>query len=217
MKIYSIFESINGEITRSHQGSICTFIRLAGCNLKCSFCDSEYAQGKNTGKEMSITKIINDVVFYGNKNVTITGGEPLRKAIELKELVVRLSELNHQVSIETNGSYKIPSDWPVYCWVADWKGPSSGMRDKMRINNFSALDHTDFIKFVIKNYADFNDAMATVMHLTDAKNFTPRFAFSPMFGEGPQGELTKWMLKEPILKERGAIFNLQIHKIIDVQ
>jgi len=219
MRVHSIFQSINGECTRFHQGSICTFIRLAGCNLRCGYCDTTHAQEDDSGKEMNLDRIVLQVRELQNVNVTITGGEPLYQKAELKELVQELHYRENLISIETNGSYRIPSGlgWPVDCWVVDWKGPSSGMRNKMSVANFKDLCGRDFVKFVIKDYGDFNDAMHAVIRILKQSINHPNFAFSPMWNQIDHAVLAKWMLGEPRLKECGAIFNLQIHKIIAVE
>ena len=91
MRIHSIFKSINGEVNKYHQGSICIFIRLAGCSLRCKYCDTVQAQSPDSGKEMNIDEIINEVVKFKNcYRITITGGEPLLQEAELEELVDRL-------------------------------------------------------------------------------------------------------------------------------
>ena len=215
MKIHSVFESINGEVSLSHQGSLCTFIRFAGCNLSCEYCDTVYAQKKESGKEMSASEIVNLCLEIGNKNITITGGEPLIQFSNLYALITSLSKF--YISVETNGSFKIPMEWPV-SWVADWKGPSSGMRNKMKLGNLSNLSSQDFIKFVIADFNDFGDAMMVVTKIVNdkKKRSAPRFAFSPSYAKIDPAELVHWMSENTILKNIGAIFSLQIHKVIQV-
>ena len=227
MRIFEIFESINGEVTKNHQGSLCTFIRMAGCNFYepvgkkpgCSYCDTKRSWRLTDGKEMKIKEIMIEVGNFDNQNITITGGEPLLQERELKKLVKALDD--YQISIETNGSYKIPEWADVVCWVADWKGPSSGMRDRMDIKNFSNLTGMDFIKFVIVNEKDFLDAIEVVEIISESSicNSIPTFAFSPcmgMTGAIDPKTLIKLMAGSSILKKTGAILNYQIHKLIDV-
>jgi len=212
MIINSIFSSINGEVTASHQGSLCTFIRLAGCNLRCRLCDTIYAQDKNAGKEMQIREILGEVEKLNNINITITGGEPLTQKEELKNLCEVLYSQEFAIAIETNGAIEIP-DWPyVDCWVADWKTPSSGMRSQMEIANFRNLDCLDFIKFVIETKNDFEDALQVIK---DLKEIEAGFAFSPSWGALSPEILIQWM-KEADLGKVGAIMSWQIHKAIDV-
>lgn len=217
MKIHSVFESINGEVSLSHQGSLCTFIRFAGCNLSCEYCDTVYAQKKESGKEMSVTEIVHLCSMIGNKNITITGGEPLIQVSHLFKLVLDLHKFDYCISIETNGSCKIPRGWPGVSWVVDWKGPSSGMRKRMKLENFYDLYDDDFIKFVIADYNDFSDAMMVITEIVKDKGIhRPQFAFSPSYAKIDPAELVCWMSGEKLLKSIGAIFSLQIHKVIKV-
>jgi len=221
LRVSEIFPSINGEVTSSYQGSLCTFIRLSGCLLKCSFCDTLRAQDLESGQEMTFKEILLKIKELGNSNITITGGEPLLQQRNLNKLITAIYDQNshHYISIETNGSIPIPEEWPV-CWVADWKGPSSGERDKMSIKNFKYLLGIDFIKFVIVNREDFDDAMMIVKSIFNKNSYSPKFAFSACMGvknAATPKQIIEWMQQEPKLKEEGAIFNLQIHKIIDIQ
>jgi len=144
MRIHSIFKSINGEVNKYHQGSICIFIRLAGCSLRCKYCDTVQAQSPDSGKEMNIDEIINEVVKFKNcYRVTITGGEPLLQEAELEELVNRLS-MEYDISIETNGAHQIKKVWPV-SWVVDYKCSSSGMKKKMLLKNYQLVGTHDII------------------------------------------------------------------------
>lgn len=212
MKVFDIFESINGEVTGAYQGSICTFIRLAGCNLHCSYCDTEYALEEGCGKEMSIAEIYDAVEKLGNENVTITGGEPLCQARELYKLVGILYE-NHTVAVETNGSFLPDTDAPmVSSWVIDYKLPSSGMEKFMDIKNFACLNDKDFVKFVISNREDFDRAVEVMKEIKKLDGF-PTFAFSPCWGEIHVKQLLLW-LKESNIKN--VVINVQIHKIFDL-
>ena len=87
LNVYSVFNSINGEICASGQGSWCTFIRLAGCNIRCKWCDTEYAQSRDSGEEMSLHEVISLVESYKCRNVTITGGEPLMQYTQVEKLI----------------------------------------------------------------------------------------------------------------------------------
>ena len=217
MKIFSIFQSINGEVNREHQGSITTFIRFAGCNLRCNWCDTARAQDPCNGKRMKFADVLNEV---HTKNVTITGGEPLLQEPEVHALSLTLAHKKHLVSIETNGSLKIPYGWPV-SWVVDWKTPSSGMKHCMKLENFIPLTKRDFVKFVIADDKDFCAAIETirVLKLDGCK---AKFAMSPLGGgtkaPGIDGEyLYHWMLKEPICLENSVILSLQIHRVLGLR
>ncbi|MHA2068578.1 MAG: 7-carboxy-7-deazaguanine synthase QueE, partial [Candidatus Thorarchaeota archaeon] len=143
IKIYSIFRSIDGEVNRWCQGSMCTFIRFAGCNLNCNWCDTEYARDPRTGCNMGIHEIVQEAQRLKSKRITITGGEPYEQIDELEELVGTLYRNEFNISIETNGSH--PPMWsgrnPSH--VVDYKLPSSGMTDHMDYKNFSGLTKHD--------------------------------------------------------------------------
>lgn len=223
LQINEIFSSINGEISPSHQGSMCTFIRLQGCPLRCLYCDTKKAQNPSAGTPISIYKIMKEVEKQKNVNVTITGGEPLLQKKILEKLVLKLIE-KHRVSIETNGSFPIPKDWP-WCdinvsWVVDYKLPYSGESAKMKEDHFYGLNKTDMIKFVVSCYGDFVFAvrMTEKIHkdYSERTRICPVFAFSPCLGKIDPMKLYEYMNKSDFLKNIGAVYSLQLHKIIGV-
>ena len=134
--VCELFSSIQGE--SSYAGLPCFFIRLAGCNLKCSYCDTAYAQNREGGKDYSIDELVKEAEKSGMTLVEITGGEPL-----LQKSVIPLCEtlLNagFTVLIETNGSCSIAELPDAVIKIIDCKSPSSGEADKMDFNNFSTL------------------------------------------------------------------------------
>jgi 7-carboxy-7-deazaguanine synthase len=225
MYINSIYAGINGEVSLLGQGSLCTFIRLQGCNLSCKYCDTKKSQKLDKLKAEfyspeQIYLYINDNIFP--KNFTITGGEPLTQKTELLSLVRMLKRYVGSVivSVETNGSLMVnPSEY-VDSWVVDWKAPSSGMRDNMKLDNFAFLGKNDFIKFTIKDKYDFDDAVG-VISKTFRGEHSPKYAFSPQVSKHPDEDIPKkvlidWMLRSRICVDVKAILNLQIHKIIGV-
>lgn len=211
MKIYSIFKSMNGEICSSHQGSICTFIRLAGCNLKCSWCDTTYANKDKWVPDWKPKDIVQSAGFYDCKRVTITGGEPLMQRRSLSALVDRLAREAYHITIETNGSYPIPHWDIVDCWVADWKLPSSGMSNYMKLSNFKNLCGGDFVKFVINDNNDFMTALKVMTRMSDKKSELS-FAFSPTPNVSAN-KLLEWMLQYNV----NEILSLQLHKILKLK
>lgn len=215
MKINQIFSSINGEVANCHQGSLCTFIRLQGCNLNCKYCDTLYAQNPNGGIEMIVNEVAKKAASFKNTNITITGGEPLLQYKEVVDLSKLLYNAGFNISIETNGTFEM-YPFPEVNWVADWKGPSSGMRKEMNITNYRHLRKTDIIKFVIENRIDFEDAMEVVKGLEKIE-IDCKIAFSPSFGNISPQILIEWMKKEKLLAERGAIFSYQIHKLLKLK
>lgn len=214
MKIHSIFTSINGEVCRPHQGSLTTFVRLYGCNCRCRFCDSKFSY-EGSFVEMRVRDIVREVKKLGCKNVTVTGGEPLiQKGTE--NLLSDLLDAGFNVSVETNGSIFIPILSQRVHWIADYKLPSSGCESQMNLKNYRNLKAGDFVKFVISDRTDFDRAIEVIHELDNFLIGNFQYAFSPAFGEGPQAQLVEWMLKEKYLKTKGAIFSLQIHKLINV-
>lgn len=212
MLVHSMFSSINGECSIQHQGSLCLFIRLARCNLRCSWCDTRRAQEK-VGKEMSVKSIMRRIKTHGYRNIVITGGEPLLQLTDLYFLTDTLQAQGYNISVETNGSLPIPLIEGV-SWVADWKCKSSGMSSKMNVRNYRELTSKDFVKFVIADKDDFTEALSVVKKLTVQLNCPSRFAFSPINKPQLAEKLITWMKGEKLLRSSGAIFSLQIHKLV---
>jgi 7-carboxy-7-deazaguanine synthase len=208
MKIYSIYNSINGEVSPNIQGSMTTFIRTAGCNLRCKWCDTKYAQKKTSGKEMSMQAIVDEIGKFGCANVTITGGEPLLQERNLEKLTDRLYG-NYFVCIETNGSIYIPPWGNIMGWVADWKLPSSGMSNEMKIKNFENLVESDFIKFVIADLTDFDTYLSVKKELQ--KTCSAKIALSPAKDFLKPSTLVDWI---KVSGQLDVIVSLQLHKII---
>ncbi|MDA8324712.1 MAG: radical SAM protein [Nitrospiraceae bacterium] len=203
MKICEIFTSIQGEST--YVGRLSTFIRLAGCNLRCSYCDTRYAY--TGGVELSEAEIMNEVSVVGVNLVTITGGEPLLQE-GVFHLAERLLNEGHQVLIETNGSLSIKEMDPRAVVVLDVKTPGSGMWEDMDISNIDFLKPADEVKFVITGRMDYEWSKDFVSdyRLRDRC----KVLFSPAFGLLEPAGLANWMLQDRL----DVIFNLQAHKYI---
>lgn len=147
MRIAEIYDSIDGE--GIFAGKLATFVRVCGCNLRCVYCDTAYAQDADRlSRSMSVDDIVHSVEAMGYKHVTITGGEPLIHA-EIFDLVETLSERGYTVNIETNGSIDI-SDFlmPNVVVTMDYKLDCSGERRKMNEKNLRLLRPADVLKFV---------------------------------------------------------------------
>ena len=211
MRIYSIFKSIDGEINHFHQGRVTIFIRFAGCNLNCHWCDTKYALNKNSGKEMNVNQIMEEVRKLGGKNVTITGGEPLMQHDGFLDLTKGLWKKDYKVSVETNGSY-FPNGINVGSWVVDYKLKSSGApRDKMMEPlGWARLRECDFVKFVIATIEDFNEANEFILTLKEI-GCRAKFAFSPAWGILDPKILISWL---DSAKMNDVIINLQLHKYL---
>lgn len=212
MKIFSVFPSIDGEVNHFHQGRLTTFIRFAGCNLHCAYCDTEHAQDRHSGIEMTTGMIIGRVAELGIKKVTITGGEPLMQKEGFCELVEALNWKGYDVSVETNGSYKLIGLW-FNCWVVDWKLPSSGMEHHMHPSAYKDLRPKDFVKFVISDEGDFERALEVRGDLRE-RGCRAQFAFSPVYGVLDVNLLITWLIGKGVVD---AVVNIQLHKVLGIR
>lgn len=210
-KVVEIFESINGEGRKA--GQLALFVRFQRCNLRCSYCDTMWANGEDTPHvEMTADEIYERVVNSGIKNITLTGGEPLlQKNIEI--LLKKLSENRDlNVEIETNGSvdlekFSILNNPPSF--TMDYKLPSSNMEKLMNLENFKYLTKKDTIKFVVGTIEDLEKAREIIekYSLIDICSVY----FSPVFGVIELVEIVEFMKKYRL---NGVNLQLQIHKII---
>jgi len=215
ISIYNIFPSINGEVCNTGQGSLATFIRFAGCNLRCSWCDTEYALSDKSGTWMTVEQIITEVNKFGLRNITITGGEPLVQEEGFQLLIQELWRRRYNISVETNGSIPLPWVEGVVNWVYDIKPMSAGVgsiHPHPKSDEFKRFKEDDFIKFVISNREDYDDAVKFYKALV-AANCRARYAFSPNTDQLDTNQLVTWM-KESKLSD--VVVNLQLHKIINL-
>ncbi len=203
MQISEIFTSIQGE--SSYAGMPCTFIRMSGCNLRCSYCDTTYAFEK--GMELTEEEIINEVALIGVHLVEVTGGEPLLQAGTL-HLIERLIGEGYHVLVETNGTLSIKDIDRRTIVILDVKTPGSGMRDEMDWSNFDYIKPNDEIKFVITNRADY-DWSKDIAYKYKLRTRCP-VLFSPAFGVLAPEALAKWILEDRL----DVRLNLQMHKYI---
>lgn len=204
-----IFASIQGE--SSYMGLPTVFIRLFGCNVGCSYCDT--VQKKRT--KMSLKNIINEVRGYkGITYVCITGGEPLLQE-DCMPLVYELQCLNYQVSIETSGCVPIEKVYyrHTYKFVMDVKCPSSGVSDKNLYENLLSLQYDDEVKFVIADRKDYEFMLKILKRYPTSADVL----VSPMFGEDMKPligrELVEWIIEDS-LKVR---MQIQMHKVLGVK
>lgn len=203
LKINEIFYSIQGE--SSMMGIPCVFIRLTYCNLRCSYCDTEYAF--YDGKDMAIEDIITEVKKYDCNLVEITGGEPLVQE-NVNDLMKQLCDKGYEVMIETGGSITIKDIDKRVKIIMDLKTPSSKMMNKNLYENIDFLKKGDEVKFVIGNSEDYNWSKEII----NKYNLTEKAVvlMSPVFNELQNIELAKWILDDK-LKVR---FQIQLHKYI---
>jgi 7-carboxy-7-deazaguanine synthase len=203
LEIKEIFKSIQGEST--YVGLPCVFIRLAGCNLRCSFCDTPDAW--ENGREMEIGDVLNQVGDLCAHLVEITGGEPLLQR-ETPELARLLCEEGHTVLVETNGSMDISVLDKRVVRIMDLKCPSSGESEKMLLGNVGHLTALDQVKFVIGSRGDYDWAKDKILNL--GLEGKCEILLSPAFGRIEPGQIVAWMLQDN-LKAR---FQLQAHKYV---
>lgn len=208
MIVNEIFSSIDGEGIRT--GELATFIRLAGCNLRCRYCDTEYALDNNSGSEMNITEILNEVKRYKNRNITLTGGEPLAHK-ETNKLIEELIKNNYFVNIETNGSIDIEPYIGKCLITMDYKCKSSLMEKTMLLSNLEKLSETDVLKFVI-NSEDF-DCIEKILRDFNIKSY---IYISPIFNEINLPDIVEFMKKcnEKGIDMSKVRMQVQLHKII---
>lgn len=217
-KVNEIFRSIDGEGKRAGQPA--QFIRLMGCNLQCSYCDTRYAWDPTFEEikyEVLSTDQILDRLNPNIKNITLTGGEPLI-APHAGELLDALVNSGYHVNIETNGAADItPFRHTIHgnsFFTLDYKLPSSGMEKKMTMTNFDRLLPTDVVKFVVGSEADIPTLLRMAQHI--ATNYPPHKApqiyLGTVWNQFDAARLVDFMLNNPSLSD--ARLQLQIHKFI---
>lgn len=206
MRIIEIFKSIQGE--GRNQGLPCVFIRLAGCNLNCLWCDTPHARDMEAGEEMSLVEAISVTSMLGGKYVCITGGEPMMQAESVIELAKALHEKGFCIDIETNGSIDFRGVQKYASICMDVKCPSSGEAGASDISLIPDLTEKDAIKFVV---GDENDCRYAESVLDRTNPECPVF-FSPVEGSNISN-IASYMLE----KNLRVRLQLQLHKIIGVR
>lgn len=223
MKVHSIFQSINGEVCGSHQGSVCTFVRFQGCNCRCAFCDTPDTQAIGYGTDMNQRDILEMIqnLPIPTRNVTITGGEPLlQKGVE--NLICELLDRNFDVTVETNGTMKIIPQLQKgdnLTIVMDYKpidSYGSGITFKQYQMMFqkaaSQLSNRDWLKYPIRHKKDFLYALSTKKFLESTTQCSARSAFSAIKPLSPR-KLLSWLIEEEV---GDFVLNVQLHKVIKV-
>ena len=207
LTINEIFYSIQGE--SSFAGQPCVFVRLTGCDLRCTYCDTEYAFYE--GKRRSLDDIMAEVATYPCKLVEVTGGEPLLQK-RVHTLMSRLCDAGYTVLIETSGAHDIaPVDTRVHR-IMDLKCPSSGECERNRMANLPLLGVRDEVKFVIGTEEDYAWAKAQVLAAVPGwADRVNAILFSPVFGKMTPLELATRVMADALPRVR---MQLQIHKLI---
>jgi 7-carboxy-7-deazaguanine synthase len=203
VKVNEIFYSIQGESSR--MGVPCVFVRLTYCNLRCTYCDTEYAFYE--GREMELNDIISEVEKYQCKIVEITGGEPLVQE-NVHTLMKQLCDKGYQVMIETGGSLPIEKIDKRVNIIMDLKTPSSEMVHKNLYENINHLKPGDEVKFVIGNKADYDWSKEIMIKYRLADKVT--VLMSPVFDELNNIDLATWILDDRL----NVRLQVQLHKYI---
>lgn len=219
MQITEIYKSLQGEST--HAGLPCVFVRLTGCNLRCSWCDSEYTF--HGGQRMTSEKILAEVKRLSPNGglVEITGGEPMLQEHDLVPLMQRLLEEGYRVLLETSGERPLERVPAQVIKIVDVKAPNSGAGNTFRRENLAALQPHDEVKFVLSDRSDYEFAREFVRQHNLAERVNA-VLFSPAFRKDARGardsshclldpeELVQWMLADDVAARLG----LQLHKFI---
>lgn len=208
MIVNEIFYSIDGEGYRT--GELAVFIRLTGCNLNCSYCDTRYAIKSNSGTKMTIDEILEEVKKYDCKNITLTGGEPLLHS-NINELIYKLIENNYKVNIETNGALDITNYLNKCLITMDYKLPSSGMEKYMILDNLEKLTENDVLKFVAEE-TDF-EKIEEILKKYKIKSY---IYISPIFGRIEPKRIVDFMkhLNKIGINTEKIRVQVQLHKVI---
>lgn len=210
-RVVEKFVSINGEGTKA--GQLATFIRFAGCNLSCSYCDTQWANRQDVPyTEMTEFEIYDYIKSTGVRNVTLTGGEPLLDENIDKLLRILSSDKGITTEIETNGSVDIEpfreiSDNIIF--TVDYKLPGSNMENQMNTENYSKLANKDTVKFVVSDMRDLERAGAVIKEykLTDVCNVY----ISPVFSKIAPADIVDFMIKK---RMNDVKLQLQLHKFV---
>lgn len=203
LKVNEIYFSVQGE--SSFAGLPCVFVRLTGCNLRCVWCDTEYAFYE--GEWKSLDQIVAEAAQFGCKLVELTGGEPLLQK-ESFALVDKLVEAGFKVLIETSGSISLEKLNPEAIKIMDIKCPGSQMAHKNYWENIDYLTPKDEVKFVLADRADYDWAVDVMRKYQLDKKAT--LLFSTVFGAIEPVKVVDWILQDKL----PVRFQLQMHKFI---
>lgn len=203
LRVNEIFLSLQGETSRV--GLPTVFVRLTGCPLRCSYCDTEYAF--YNGKNILIASVLNTVSGYGVQNVTVTGGEPLaqKKCLLLLKL---LCDIGYSVSLETSGAQDLSKVDIRVIKVMDIKTPGSGEDQKNNWTNLDYLSSQDELKFVLCDEEDYQWAVKTIRNYHLDK-ICP-ILFSPVYNKLDPALLAAWVLRDRL----GVRMQIQLHKLL---
>ena len=203
LKINEIFKSIQGE--SSHTGLPCIFVRLTGCNLRCTYCDTEYAFYE--GKEMTVSEVVKAVEGLGISLVEITGGEPLLQK-DVYSLMQTLLDKKFTVMLETGGSLTLDEVPETVIKIMDLKCPASGEESRNNYDNLNGLTLQDEVKFVILDRKDYDWCKKILNQYSIHKK--AQVLFSPVYEKLDLQDLAKWVLEDNL----PVRLQTQLHKVI---
>jgi 7-carboxy-7-deazaguanine synthase len=203
MQITEIFHSIQGEST--YAGRPCVFVRLTGCPLRCTWCDTQYAF--YGGQELADEDILSKIQSFDCPLVEVTGGEPLAQP-GCFPFISKLCDAGYMVLIETSGAIDIAAADPRAHVIMDIKCPGSGMTDRMHWPNVQKLSSKDEVKFVLASRADYDWARDVIARYDLASRCT--VLFSPVFGALDLRHLAEWVLMDRL----PVRVQTQLHKLI---
>ena len=203
LRITEIFASLQGESTRV--GLPTVFVRLTGCPLRCSWCDTAYAF--SGGETRTLDDILAEVAGHGLRHVCVTGGEPLAQKGCLA-LLAALCDAGHDVSLETSGALDIAGVDPRVSRIVDLKAPGSGELARNRWENLALLNARDELKFVLADATDYDWARRQIAEHGLAERCT--VLLSPVAGALDPADLAGWIVRDRL----PVRFQLQLHKIL---
>lgn len=203
LRINEIFFSLQGETSKV--GLPTAFIRLTGCPLRCSYCDTEYAF--HSGEKLSIAQIMQSVAGYRTRHVTVTGGEPLAQKT-CHDLLTHLCNEGYEVSLETGGAMDVSAVDPRVMKILDIKTPGSGESEKNRYENLESLTRSDQVKLVICSRQDYEWARK-MLHDKQLHEYC-EVLFSPSHNELAANRLADWILEDKL----PVRLQIQLHKYL---
>ncbi|MBM4020143.1 MAG: 4Fe-4S cluster-binding domain-containing protein [Planctomycetes bacterium] len=209
MQVFEIFRSIQGETSRA--GLPMWFVRLAGCDLACTYCDTPAARDPAAGREVSVADVAVAVSASALPWVAITGGEPLLQAAEVNALVAALAAQGRGVLVETSGAHPIDVLDPRAVRIVDVKTPGSGMADRMHWRNLDLVAERDEVKFVLTGREDYEWARGLVSRRRLAARTTVLFGSAAPCLE-PR-TLAEWILADAL----PVRLNFQVHKMLGLR
>jgi 7-carboxy-7-deazaguanine synthase len=203
--IVELFDSIDGEGKRT--GYMAVFVRFAGCNLRCSYCDTSYAWNVSDAAEyLTEEQLLGRIHQYPWKRITLTGGEPMLQPIE--HLCQVLGEEGYDINIETNGSIPLFAHRPKgVFYTMDLKTPSSGVRESMCKDNLALLNQDDVVKFVVGTHQDLLDMEETLQ----TTSIPAQIYVSPVYGQIAPAELVDFVKAHKLTR---VCVQIQLHKVI---